>query len=137
MKQGNEEIESPQELDTAKYRERLLAERERLRQSIQRPSSVESVGEEETDLTGELSDYPDHPADAGTETFDREKDISIRQNNLDLLASVEDALTKIESGTYGICSNCGKPIPVRRLEAMPSAIYCVPCQDLLESAGVG
>ena len=119
-------------VDSEKFKKILLEERKRLQHTLARPTDEQQRGEDESETIGELSDYPDHPADLGSETFEMEKTFSVRQNARDLLERVEDALRKIEGGTYGICSNCGKPIPERRLEALPSAIYCVPCQTILE-----
>ena len=119
-------------VDVEKFRKILLEERKRLQRTLSRPTDEQLGGEDESLTIGELSDYPDHPADLGTETFEMEKAFSVRQNARDLLERVEDALRKIDGGTYGICSNCRKPIPEGRLLALPSAIYCVPCQSILE-----
>lgn len=74
--------------------------------------------------TGELSAVDNHPADAGTETFERGKDIALQENETFRLARIEAALERMDSGEYGRCVSCGKPIPVERLEALPTAIYC-------------
>jgi len=50
-----------------------------------------------------------------------------------LLAEVQQALVRIDNGTYGICSNCGQPIPEKRLEAIPWATLCVNCESNLVS----
>ena len=44
------------------------------------------------------------------------------------LQSIDASLARIDDGTYGICGACGEPIPIERLEALPSAVYCTPCQ---------
>jgi RNA polymerase-binding transcription factor DksA len=53
------------------------------------------------------------------------KELSIEQNTVDLLGKVEWALEKIDSGTYGSCEVCGKPIPLARLDALPYTTFCV------------
>ena len=61
----------------------------------------------------------DEAADAGTATFEREKDLSIEQNVRDLLQKIDRALSRIDAGTYGICERCGKPIEKARVKALP------------------
>jgi RNA polymerase-binding protein DksA len=71
----------------------------------------------------------DDQADAGTKTFEREHELSLANNSRDLLAQVERALERIESGTYGVCENCGNPIGKARLEDFPRATLCVTCKQ--------
>lgn len=75
--------------------------------------------------TGELSAIDNHPADAGTETFERGKDIALEENETFRLARINAALERMDKGVYGLCDACGRPIPVERLEALPEAIYCL------------
>ena len=58
---------------------------------------------------------------------------SILQNQRLLLAEVEEALARLREGTYGRCLSCGRPIPERRLEALPWAVRDVPCEELMTS----
>jgi RNA polymerase-binding transcription factor DksA len=80
----------------------------------------------------ELADYDNHPADAGSETFEKEKDVAILDNYRDVLGKMDEALGKIDRGTYGNCDRCGREIMKGRLDAIPYAIYCVECQDIIE-----
>jgi len=73
------------------------------------------------DSTGELSGYGQHPADTGSETFEREKDFSILDRLEAELGEVEAALERIEKGTYGVDERTGGPIDPRRLDAVPTA----------------
>lgn len=75
--------------------------------------------------TGELSGIDNHPADAGTETFERSKDIALLEKEALRLERVDAALARMETGEYGHCVACGKFIPTERLEALPTAIYCI------------
>lgn len=75
--------------------------------------------------TGELSNYDNHPADHGTEMFEREKDIALNEHAEKELEDINAALHAIADGTYGICSKCGADIPFERLQAMPTADRCV------------
>jgi DnaK suppressor protein len=58
---------------------------------------------------------------------------AILDNENALLVEVQQALARIDNGTYGICSNCGQPIPEKRLEAIPWATLCVNCESNLVS----
>ncbi|HWR44762.1 TraR/DksA C4-type zinc finger protein [Sporomusa sp.] len=89
-----------------------------------------------SNTTGELSSYDNHPADLGSETFERGKDLGLRDNERVLLSSVERALEKIHNGTYGRCDHCGAEISPERLEALPWATQCIDCQESLEQTDV-
>jgi RNA polymerase-binding protein DksA len=66
-------------------------------------------------------------ADTATETYDRELDYTLEENSEHVLEEIEAALRRIEEGTFGICTNCGKPIAEERLEALPWATLCIGC----------
>ena len=59
--------------------------------------------------------------------FEYAKELSIERNAADLLSKVEHALTRVQSGEYGICESCGDAIPLARLEVLPYATTCVNC----------
>ena len=71
------------------------------------------------------SGLDDEPADAGTATFEREKDLSIENNVRDLLHKIDRALKRMDDGTYGICDVCGKPIEKARVKALPYVDLCI------------
>lgn len=73
-----------------------------------------------------------HQADAGTETFDRERDLSILEQIEAELADVEHALERLDEGTYGTCEACGGPIDDERLQVRPEARFCVRDQTAAE-----
>ncbi|MFC4599433.1 TraR/DksA C4-type zinc finger protein [Cohnella hongkongensis] len=77
------------------------------------------------DSTGELSGIDNHPADAGTEMFERSKDLALLEKEALRLDRVDAALERMDTGEYGRCAACGRFIPVERLEALPTAIYCL------------
>jgi len=66
-----------------------------------------------------------HPADAGSETENASLELGILEDVERELRDVEDALRRLDEGTYGICDVCGKPIPDDRLEAVPTTRYHV------------
>jgi DnaK suppressor protein len=65
-----------------------------------------------------------------TESFELEKRLTLEKRIREQLAEVEHALQKFEEGTYGLCDNCGQPIPPDRLEALPQASLCLKCKEL-------
>jgi RNA polymerase-binding protein DksA len=81
----------------------------------------------QSDLTGEVGLDEDF-ADAGTATFDRERDLSIRNNIRDLIDQINRALARIGEGGYGTCERCGNPIDASRLKALPHASLCLDCK---------
>jgi DnaK suppressor protein len=83
-----------------------------------------SIGDE----TGEDAVYDNHLADTATVTYDRELDYTLEENSEHVLAEIDAALKRIDDGTYGICTNCGKEIPPERLEARPWATLCIDCK---------
>jgi len=77
------------------------------------------------DAVDELSSYDNHPADLGTELFEREKDHAIEEHTANELEKVYDALHAMAVGTYGNCVVCGTEIPYERLQAVPYSLYCI------------
>lgn len=74
---------------------------------------------------GELSSYDNHPADEGTDLFEREKDLALKEHYELQLKNIDKALEAMENGTYGKCEVCGKDIPLERLQALPNTTYCI------------
>jgi len=78
----------------------------------------------QSDLSGEVS-FDEENADAGTFTFERERDLSIENNVRDLMQKIDAALKRLDDGTFGICVRCGKPIEKARLKALPYVELCI------------
>ena len=113
-------------IDTSRFRKLLVDERQRVAAAIENlhndhPGSM-------TDETGEDAVFDNHLADTATETYDRELDYTLEENSEHVLVDIDAALTRIEDGTYGVCTDCGKQIPEERLEARPWATLCIDCQ---------
>jgi DnaK suppressor protein len=83
----------------------------------------------------EASAFGMHQADAGSDAYDRDFALSLLSQEQDALYEIEEALKRIQLGTYGICEMSGKQIPVARLEALPFARYTVECQAEVERQG--
>ena len=109
-------------LDLERIRERLHAEQARLQDAMNGINHEGSLEEE----TGDLSiGTDDHIADSATDTFMRELDDGLEENAGNLLAEVNAALARLDDGTYGTCTACGRRIPDERLEAVPWASLCL------------
>jgi DnaK suppressor protein len=80
----------------------------------------------------EASAFGMHQADAGSDAYDRDFALSLLSQEQDALYEIDEALKRLDLGTYGICEMSGKPIPHARLEAIPFARYTVECQSQLE-----
>ena len=80
----------------------------------------------------EASAFGMHQADAGSDAYDRDFALSLLSQEQDALYEIDQALKRIELGTYGKCEMSGKPIPHARLEAIPFARFTVQCQSQLE-----
>lgn len=110
-----------------KFRQLLLAKRNELLGNV-------TTMEDETlkKERSELSSMPFHMADAGSDNFEQEFTLDLMDSEKKLLIEINDALRRIEEGTYGICEGKGETIPKARLNAIPWARYCVTCAELKE-----
>ena len=102
------------------FRELLVLERARVTSEIERllPEGV----------TRENLGYGNHMADDATEVFEQAKDLALLRHLQATLTQVNDALQKMERGTYGECERCHQAIDKDRLEVLPYARFCLDCQ---------
>ena len=117
-------------MDPDHARDRLGEERARLEEVRAGFDGLHNESEDES--LSELSSMEQHQADVGTETFNRERDLSILERVEAELADVERALRRLDDGTYGACEACGKPVGDERLEAMPATRFCLDDQAMAE-----
>ena len=116
-------------VNAEQFRTLLLEERRRGANGLhylheQNSGSIEDETGEET--------YDNHLADSATATLNREIDYTLEENSEHVLAAIEEALRRIDEGSFGTCARCGKPIAEERLEAIPYAIRCIDCKRLEE-----
>ena len=83
-----------------------------------------SLGTPQSEMTGEAG-FDEEYADAGTATFEREKDLSLSNNIKDLMDQIDRALERMDAGVYGLCTRCGNPIEKARIQALPYAELCI------------
>ena len=101
----------------------LVTEREQLEKQL---STIEenSFAATQSDISGEVA-FDDETADAGTATFERERDLSIENNVRDLMQKIDRAFERMDAGRYGICDRCGKAIEKARVKALPYVDLCI------------
>jgi DnaK suppressor protein len=111
------------EKELADLRSRLLEERKEL-QAQYHELEESTFSAAQSELTGEMG-FDEEYADAGSATFERERDLSLVNNLRDLTDKIDKALAKMDDGTYGLCDRCGRPIEKARLKALPYANLCL------------
>jgi DnaK suppressor protein len=107
-----------------KFRQLLIRKREQFLESLHAlEDEVKGYNEPESHST--QSDMPTHPADQSDRTYEQMKDLQIATNERDMIREIEEALRRVDDGTYGVCLECGKPIERHRLEVQPWANLCI------------
>ncbi|MCZ6455877.1 MAG: TraR/DksA C4-type zinc finger protein [Actinobacteria bacterium] len=108
-----------------RFRKRLEEEKTRLEGLVEEYERELEVAR----LTESSSDRSPEPGNAEASSLKLEyaKELSIEQNTLDLMRKVDHALTRVKTGDYGICENCGAAIPIERLDVLPYSTLCVEC----------
>jgi len=114
--------------DLQKFKDLLNAERRKVATDLKHLEN-ESLNTSQKDASGDLSGYSFHMADVATDNYDREFNLDLASNEQKLVNSIDDALVRVEDGTYGKCEACEKKIPVERLKIVPYAKMCISCQE--------
>lgn len=114
------------------YKERLLALRSRLRGDVTQMAD-HALKVNRSDGHGDSSSMPIHMADLGSDNFEQEFTLSLMQTEEGTLEAIEQALERIEDGTYAKCEECGAAIPKTRLNAIPYTPLCIKCAQQLEN----
>ena len=113
-----------------KFRKLLMAEGEQLSKGI-RTIGEDTLKAAEQEGSSDMTSF----AEAGTDNNDRETALKLAKGESQLLGAVGEALSRIEDGSYGKCSDCDKDIPLKRLEVFPAAKRCVECKSRFEKEG--
>ena len=114
------------------YFKKLILERKDEIVSEIKHISEDTLKKSQRDAAGDISGYTYHMADIATDTYDREFSMGIASNERKLIYDIDDALKKIEEGSYGICEDCKNLIAKTRLKAIPYARLCLKCQEKRE-----
>ncbi len=111
----------------ARFEERITKRYNELLEEL-RYREQSSIMENQRETGAELSSYANHPAEAASDYANLTMNLNLAERNSKYLLQLEEALSRIKRGTYGICMLCKKPIPLVRLEAVPTTTKCVECK---------
>lgn len=114
--------------------ERLLQERARVNRALERLDEAATIA---SSADGELTLYPLHLADQGTDTIEQEKSLMLLGKEGQRLGDIDEALRRLykEPERYGACDACGTAIAFERLDVVPWARHCLDCQRVQEDGG--
>jgi DnaK suppressor protein len=114
-------------IDTERFRDMLVEERQRVLDAISylHEETPGSLVDETEEIVGTADN---HLAETASATLDREIDYTLEENSEHVLAAINEALRRIEEGSFGVCRTCGEPISRERLEAIPYATQCIDCK---------
>ena len=112
----------------------IMKEREQLLEQLNSITG-ESLSKSQKDASGDLSGYTLHMADMATDMYNREFSLELAEGERERLINLEEALKRIDEGSYGRCDECGGAISRPRLKALPQAKYCIKCQEKEEKSG--
>ena len=123
--------EETTQLDLQDIRTQLLD----LKSQLERDISVkeDQVAESGDDLVPDRGGVSNHMADDANETSEQETMLGLQRSSERQLHQVNEALSRLDDGTYGTCANCGKTINPARLEVHPSSTLCMDCQKLSDN----
>jgi len=113
------------------FKKLVLKKKEEILDEIKHISE-DTLKKSQKEASGDISGYTYHMADVATDTYDREFSLGLASNERKLIYEFDDALKRIEEGTFGVCEDCKSPIAKNRLKAVPYARLCVKCQEKKE-----
>ena len=113
------------------FKKLILKRKDEILEDIQHISE-NTLKQSQKDASGDISGYTYHMADVATDTYDREFSLGLASNDREAIYELDDALKRIEEGTFGVCESCQGQISKARLKAVPYARMCVKCQEQKE-----
>jgi len=114
-----------------KYRALLIKEREKIGGGINHITQ-DALKTSQREASGDLSGYSFHMADVASDNYEVEFSLGRASDEQNILYTIDEALKRVDDGTYGNCTQCGKQIPKRRLDALPHTELCILCQSKTE-----
>ncbi|HWR83434.1 MAG TPA: TraR/DksA C4-type zinc finger protein [Candidatus Deferrimicrobium sp.] len=123
--------------DDFKKFEKLLLEKKKALLEEMAATLKDRVSTTIRESTGDISSYSYHMADQGTDAMERELAFMFASKSGRLVYHIDEAMKRIQDGTYGKCQKCGKQISAARLEAVPHARLCIDCKSAEEEAKAG
>ncbi len=116
--------------ELAGFKKLIMAERERVAEKLD--SIEEAINDRSSSQPSGAQGYSNHMADIGSDAMEQEQAFLHASQGADYLGQLDDALNRIEKGTYGVCEDCEGKIPTKRLEAFLGARLCVACKSKQE-----
>ena len=116
-----------------KFKNKLKLERDKTYNLLNQMEKNETI-KSNSEMSGELSSYDNHPADNASIIYDKERGLAFEKDQTIVLEKIDKALEKIDKGTYGICRICGREIDIQRLECIPYVDCCVECQKHIDNS---
>ncbi len=117
--------------ELARLKELLLKKREDILAEIN--SIVRENLKSQKEASGDLSGYSYHMADMASDSYERELSLNIATEERKVIYEIDEALKRIKDGKYGVCLSCDKKIPLKRLNALLYAKYCIKCKSKEEN----
>lgn len=117
--------------DLKEFKQIVLKKKEEIFEDLQHISD-DTLRKSQKEASGDISGYTYHMADVATDNYDREFSLGLASNERKVLYELDDALKRIEDGSFGICDDCKRQITKIRLKAVPSARLCIKCQQKRE-----
>jgi RNA polymerase-binding protein DksA len=117
--------------DLKEFKKIVLKKKEEILDDFQHISN-DTLRKSQKEASGDISGYTYHMADVASDNYDREFSLGLASNERKFLNELDEALNRIEDGTFGICDDCRGQITKIRLKAVPSARLCIKCQQKKE-----
>ena len=114
--------------------EKLEHYRRVLTQQLRQRTEAARANQSDAVQTAATDDGVKDVADQSVKDLSQEIEYRLGERESQLIADIDQALLRIDEGTYGVCTRCGKEIPERRLEALPTARYDAECQSIVETS---
>jgi DnaK suppressor protein len=114
--------------------EKLEHYRRVLTQQLRQRTEAARENQSDAAQTAANDDGVKDVADQSVKDLSQEIEYRLSERESQLVADIDQALMRIDEGTYGVCARCGREIPERRLEALPTARYDAECQAIVESS---
>jgi DnaK suppressor protein len=99
---------------------------------LKKQEILADAGKTMTEMTDQTTNVPD-PNDRATLESGRSFELRIRDRERKLVTKIDEAIARIDEGTYGVCEDCGEEIGLKRLEARPVTTLCIDCKTLQET----
>ena len=117
--------------DLADFKKIILKKKDEATDEIKHISD-DTLKKSQKEASGDISGYTYHMADVATDNYDREFSLGIASNERKVIYELDDAIKRIQDGTFGVCEDCKKLIAKNRLKVVPQARLCIKCQEKRE-----